>query len=160
MGKFKEWQTARQVKKRLRAAHKSLEKDGPFFAQAIQEGIARGRNPNVEQYTWLKLVLRACLGFARQGHAMDLYDTVKNAQFGAYHLRYVMLFLKRMKLEGSVLNLEEAQAYTKGIDAMDDELYNGRPLKWAGSEIRTDLEQIFNQAKMDRRQRLEDVFHA
>jgi len=157
--RFKQWRASRATEKRLRRANKALEDDGPFFAQAIQKQVVvMDFNAHAEQFTWLKLVRRACLGFAKQGHAIDFFETTKNAQFGKRHLKYVVLFLTRMGLEGSILDQEEAESYADGVDACDEDLWLGKPRDWSGSEIRTDLKGHFDQARRDRKARLENVY--
>jgi len=158
--KIKIWREERQVKKRLRAAHKCLEADGPYFAQEIARSVAMGFNPGIEQYTWLKLVRRAGLGFARQGHALDFYETVQNAQFGRRSLNYLLLLLRRLGLEGTALGVEEAKVYADGVDACDEELWRGEPREWGGAQIRTDLKEVFDRAKSERKKRIEEVYHA
>lgn len=158
--KIQKWRADCRIKKRLRAANKWLEADGPYFAQEIARAIALGHNPNIEQYAWTKLVRRAGLGFARQGHALDFYETVQNAQFGIRQVNYLMLLLERMGIAGSVLGLEDAKIYADGVDACDEELWRGMPREWVGSLIRDDLKAIFDRAKKERKKRIEDVYHA
>lgn len=158
--RYQRWRAERQKQTRLRKANAALKDDGPYFAQEIRSYVARGYNLNLEQFTWLKMVRRCCLAFARQAHALDFYETVENAQLGVRHLRYVLLFLKRMGLEGSVLNQEEAEVYADGVDACDEELWTGNPREWSGSEIRDDLKEIFERAKKSRKQRIETSIHA
>lgn len=158
--KLHKWWAARQTKKRIRAANSWLTADGPYFAQELARAISLGHNPNIEQYSWTKLVRRAGLGFARQGHALDFYETVQNAQFGCRQVNYLLLLLERLGIEDTVLDREDSKIYADGVDACDEEIWGGRPREWGGSILRDDLKAIFDRAKKERKKRIEEVYHA